>query len=73
MRLALDATVGLEDPRFPLGNRLEALKRRSRGAPHSLRINAQWRICFTWTGKGSAEVAIVDDHRCLGITSLKAA
>ena len=29
---------------------------------HSIRINAQWRICFRWTDDGPSEVEIVDDH-----------
>ena len=30
---------------------------------HSIRINDRWRICFTWTPSGPAEVEIVDYHR----------
>ena len=37
---------GLGDLARP-GNRLEALKGRRRGQ-WSIRINAQWRVCFTW-------------------------
>jgi antitoxin HigA-1 len=39
---------GLDDLRAPPANRLEALARDRRGR-HSIRINDQWRICFTWT------------------------
>ena len=35
----------LDDLRVPPGNRLEALQGERRGQ-HSIRINAQWRICF---------------------------
>ena len=29
---------------------------------HSIRINAQWRICFRWTDDGPCDVEIVDYH-----------
>jgi len=29
---------------------------------HSIRVNDQWRICFTWTKEGPANVEIVDYH-----------
>jgi len=51
----------LEDLRVPPGNRLEALKG-DRAGQHSIRINDQWRICFTWTDAGPEEVQIVDYH-----------
>ena len=57
----LDAVVTLDDLRVPPGNRLEALKGDRRGQ-HSIRINDQWRICFTWTDVGPEGVEIVDYH-----------
>ena len=45
---------------FP-GHRLEKLKGDRRGQ-YSVRINDQWRICFTWTKEGPADVEIVDYH-----------
>jgi proteic killer suppression protein len=42
-------------------NRIEALAGDRRGQ-HSIRINDQWRICFTWTKEGPAHVEIVDYH-----------
>jgi len=51
----------LESLRFPPGNRLEALKGDRKGQ-HSIRINAQYRICFTWTPSGPADVEVVDYH-----------
>jgi proteic killer suppression protein len=57
----LDAAVTLDDLRVPPGNRLEALKGERRGQ-HSIRINDQWRICFTWTDTGAEDVEIVDYH-----------
>jgi proteic killer suppression protein len=51
----------LDDLRAPRGNRLEALAGNRRGQ-HSIRVNDQWRICFTWTKEGPANVEIVDYH-----------
>lgn len=51
----------LDDLRVPPGNRLEALKG-ARAGEHSIRINAQWRICFVWSEGGPSRVAIVDYH-----------
>ena len=51
----------LDDLRAPPGNRLEALAGDRRGQ-HSIRINDRWRICFTWTKEGPANVEIVDYH-----------
>ena len=55
----LDAAFGLRPWR-----RLEPLRGRRRGQ-WSIRINDQWRICFTWLegGPGPADVEIVDYHR----------
>lgn len=61
MLTALDAAMVLEDLRFPPGNHLEEL-RGNRAGQHSVRINAQWRICFVWTPNGPADVEIVDYH-----------
>ena len=44
--LSDNAANGLGDLARP-GNRLEALRGRRRGQ-WSIRINDQWRICFTW-------------------------
>ncbi len=57
----LDAAETLNDLRVPPGNRLEAL-RGDRAGQHSIRINQQWRICFTWTEAGPQDVQIVDYH-----------
>ena len=59
--LIIDAAVQLDDLRVPPGNRLEAL-RGDRVGQHSIRINDQWRVCFTWTDQGADGVEIVDYH-----------
>ena len=33
-----------------------------RARQHSIRINDQYRICFTWTQAGPQDVEIVDYH-----------
>lgn len=59
--LILDAADYLLDLRRPSGNRLEVLIG-DRTGQHSIRINDQWRICFTWTPAGAEDVEIVDYH-----------
>jgi proteic killer suppression protein len=51
----------VQDLTAPPGNRLEALKGDRRGQ-HSIRINDQWRICFTWRDGDAHDVEIVDYH-----------
>jgi proteic killer suppression protein len=58
----LDQAQVMEDLRVPPGNRLEPLQG-DRAGQHSVRINAQWRICFVWKDGNALEVEIVDYHR----------
>ena len=57
----LDAAVDLRDLRLPPGNRLESLSGDRRGQ-YSIRINDQFRICFTWTPEGPTDVEVTDYH-----------
>lgn len=57
----LDSAGALGDLRVPPGNRLESLKGTRRGQ-HSMRINDQFRICFTWTENGPTGVEVTDYH-----------
>ena len=59
--LIIDAAETLKDLRVPPGNRLEQL-RGDRAGQYSIRINDQWRICFSWTAAGAADVEIIDYH-----------
>jgi proteic killer suppression protein len=59
--LMLDASDNINDLRVPPGNRLEQLAGDRKGQ-HSIRINDQWRICFTWTSAGPTDVEITDYH-----------
>ena len=59
--LIIDAAETLNDLRVPPGNRLERL-RGERVGQYSIRINDQWRICFSWSAAGPANVEIIDYH-----------
>ena len=59
--IMLHSAAILNDLRVPPSNHLEALKGKRKGQ-HSIRINAQWRICFEWRADGVYEVEIVDYH-----------
>ncbi|HOU13508.1 MAG TPA: type II toxin-antitoxin system RelE/ParE family toxin [Anaerolineae bacterium] len=59
--LYLDDAEDLRDLLASPGNRLEALHG-TREGQYSIRINAQWRICFVWTVGQAHSVEIVDYH-----------
>jgi len=57
----LHRSSSVEDLRVPPGNRLEVLDGKRKGQ-RSIRINEQWRICFTWKHGDAFDVEIVDYH-----------
>ena len=57
----LDSVQSLDELRIPPGNRLEALVG-SRNGQHSIRINDQYRICFSWGKQDPAQVEVTDHH-----------
>jgi toxin HigB-1 len=57
----LDSAGSLEELRIPSGNQMEALKGERKGQ-YSIRINDQYRVCFTWIEGEPDEVEIVDYH-----------
>lgn len=57
----LEIAGNLNDLRIPPGNHLEALSG-DREGQYSIRINEQFRICFSWTPMGPRDVEIVDYH-----------
>ena len=57
----LAAAAMVETLRVPPGNRLEQL-RGNRAGQWSVRINDQWRVCFSWSGTNAENVEIVDYH-----------
>jgi len=60
-RLAsLEAAEEVSDLLIPPGNRLERLKGNREGQ-YSIRINDQYRVCFTWKD-GNAEDVEITNH-----------
>jgi toxin HigB-1 len=59
--LQIHAAPDLQSLRIPPGNQLEALHG-DRAGQYSIRINAQWRVCFAWQADGPQQVEIVDYH-----------
>lgn len=57
----LNQVVRVEELRIPPGNHLKTLSG-DRAGQYSIRVNDQWRICFTWTQSGPADVELVDYH-----------
>lgn len=57
----LNAAESLSDLQKPPANRPEKLSGRRKGQ-HSIRVNDQWRICFTWKRTDAYDVEIVDYH-----------
>lgn len=57
----LDAADQLSDLRVPPSNHLEKLSGK-RAGQYTIRINDQWRICFTWNNGAAYDVEIVDYH-----------
>ncbi len=57
----IDAAGRIEDLRIPPGNRLEQLKGNRQGE-WSIRVNQQWRICFSWRDGNAEDVEICDYH-----------
>ena len=57
----LDDAYAIEDLRSPPGNRLEAL-RGDRKGQWSIRINDQWRLCFSFENGNAFDVEILDYH-----------
>lgn len=57
----LDSVLLLDELKVPPGNHLEAL-RGNRRDQYSIRINAQYRICFTWGETGPGDVEVTDYH-----------
>ena len=59
---ALNNARALTDLPIPPGNRLEALAR-DRAGQHSIRIDDQYRVCFTWKEDGPHDVEITKHYR----------
>ncbi|MDR3213919.1 MAG: type II toxin-antitoxin system RelE/ParE family toxin [Azoarcus sp.] len=57
----LNSVQGIGDLRAPPSNRLETLSG-DRAGQWSIRINDQWRVCFTWLDGDALNVEICDYH-----------
>jgi toxin HigB-1 len=60
--VALDGAQALSDLLIPPSNRLEPLSGDRKGQ-HSIRINDQYRICFTWRDGNAEDVEITKHYR----------
>lgn len=60
--VALDGAQALSDLLIPPSNRLESLTGDRKGQ-HSIRINDQYRICFTWRDGNAEHVEITKYYR----------
>ena len=59
--IMLHKSINLLDLRIPPSNHLEKFKGNREGQ-YSIRINDQWRICFTWDNGNTIDVEITDYH-----------
>lgn len=57
----INAAAVLTDLEAPPSNRLEKLHG-NRKHQHSIRINDQYRIAFTWVNDSAEDVEVVDYH-----------
>jgi proteic killer suppression protein len=57
----LQAAMNVTDLKVPQGNKLEKLQGDRKGQ-YSIRINDQWRLCFTWRDGNAYDVEIADYH-----------
>lgn len=57
----VDLATTLDDLRNPPGNRLHALEGDRKGQ-HSISINDQWRICFSFEDGDAYDVEVCDYH-----------
>ena len=57
----INISLNINDLRVPPANRLEKLKGKQKEF-HSIRINDQWRIIFTWSNGNASEVEVLDYH-----------
>ena len=57
----LDSVETLYELRIPPGNQFEALSGDRKGQ-YSIRINRQYRVCFSWAETGPIDVEITDYH-----------
>ncbi|PCJ68295.1 MAG: hypothetical protein COA62_15940 [Rhodobiaceae bacterium] len=57
----ISVSKDLNDLRTPPGNKLHPLSGDRKGQ-HAIKINDQWRVCFTWEDDQAHGVEIIDYH-----------
>jgi proteic killer suppression protein len=57
----VNAAAALDDLKSPPGNNLHALVG-DRAGQHAIRVNDQYRVCFTWTDGDAYDVEVTDYH-----------
>ena len=58
---SLDISEDIKDLLIPPSNKLEQLSGNRKGQ-YSIRINDQYRICFSWIENNAYDVEIIDYH-----------
>ena len=58
---SIDVAEDIKDLLIPPSNNLELLTGNRKGQ-HSIRVNAQFRICFQWIENNAFDVEITDYH-----------
>ena len=58
---SLDIAEDIKDLLIPTSNKLEQLSGDRKGQ-YSIRINDQYRVCFSWVDNNAYDVEIVDYH-----------
>lgn len=59
--MQIDAATQLSDLASPPGNKLHSLKEDRQGQ-HAIKVNDQYRICFTWHDGDAYNVEVTDYH-----------
>ena len=59
--MQIDAAALLSDLKSPPGNKLHALEE-DRLGQHAIKVNDQYRICFTWHDGNAYDVEVTDYH-----------
>lgn len=57
----VDLAISLDDLKVPPGNRLHELEHARKGQ-HSISVNDQWRICFSFIDGDAYDVELTDYH-----------
>jgi proteic killer suppression protein len=59
--ILINAAGSINGLRVPPGNRLEKLSG-DRAGQYNVRVNDQWRLCFSWSAGSASNVELVGYH-----------